>query len=91
MPVAVPVYVVVVVGETDTVLDATGVDVPTPLSILKALAFSIVHERADDEPILIAAGEAESVQDGAEGGGVGVTVSVVAHVAVPPAPVTVPM
>lgn len=78
-------------GETDRVLDATGVDAPMPLSILNEFAFVVVQVSNDEEPIFIVEGDAASVQAGAGGGGVGVTVMVVAHVAEPPAPVTVPL
>jgi hypothetical protein len=66
-PVAVPVYVVDVSGETDCVPAATGVTAPTPLLILKVVAFMVVHERVDEEPLAIEAGDAVRVQVGAGG------------------------
>ncbi|MEK7515749.1 MAG: hypothetical protein AAB555_02365 [Patescibacteria group bacterium] len=92
VPVAVPMYVVVVVGETDTVLDATGVEVPMPLSIKNKVAFAVVHESTEEEPLLIVEGFAESVHTGGGGGGGGgVTTIAAAQVTEPPAPVAVPV
>ena len=52
-PVAVPVYVVVVVGETDFEPEATGVTEPILLSILNEVAFVVVHESDEDDPVWI--------------------------------------
>jgi len=69
-PIAVAVYVVVVIGETDVEPLATGVDVPTPLSIVKDVAFADVHESVAELPLVMDAGFAESVQETAGGGDV---------------------
>ena len=91
-PVAVPVYVVVAVGETFLVLDATGVTKPIPLLILNVLAFVVVHESVEEFPVCIIVGFAVNVQVGAGGGGgSAVTVTVVEQVTEPPAPVAVPV
>lgn len=50
-PVAVPVYVVLVVGDTDFVPPATGVTLPILLFIENEVAFAVVHERVEDEPV----------------------------------------
>ena len=83
-------YVVSTVGETETLPDATGVDVPTLLSIEKVAAFVVVQESEDESPEFMTAGFAESVQ-ASVGGGVVVTVTVAVQVTVPPAPVAVPV
>jgi hypothetical protein len=74
-PVAVPVYVVFAVGETDFVPEATGVEVPTPLSMKKVVAFVVFHDNVEDEPDGIAVGFAESVHVGAAGGVATVTIA----------------
>lgn len=84
-----PVYVVVVVGEVDVAPDATGVEEPIPLSIENDVAFVVVHESVEDEPVWIVAGLAESVHTGA--GGTTLTATTAVQVAVPPAPITVPV
>ena len=83
----------VVVGETDVELDATGVTEPTALSIVKVVAFVVVHESVDGEPSWMEVGEAEMVQVGGAGGGgnFGVTVIVVLHVIDPSEPRAVPV
>ena len=50
LSVTVPVYVVVVVGETDFEPETTGVTEPTPLLMLKVPAFAVVHESVDESP-----------------------------------------
>jgi hypothetical protein len=93
-PVAVPVYVVSTVGETDTLPATTGVEVPIVLSIKKVVASAVVHESTEDPPEFIAVGFAESVQAGVCGGGGGgvvVTVIVAVQVIEPPGPVAVPV
>lgn len=91
-PVAVPVYVVVTVGDTEFVPTLTGVTEPIPLLMLNVVAFDVVHDSVDEEPLLIVVGEAISVQTGAlGGGGADVTVIVAVHVTEPPAPVAVPV
>lgn len=49
-PVAVPVYVVVTVGNTLAVPAAAEATAPTPLSITNAVAPEIAHERVEEEP-----------------------------------------
>jgi 2-keto-3-deoxy-galactonokinase len=89
-PVAVPVYVVEVVGETEVLPEATGVTEPTLLSIEKEVALVVVHESDEDEPVWIVPGLADSVQVGAAGGGGGiVTVTAAEQVVSPPGPETV--
>ncbi len=68
-PVAVPVNVVVAVGETDVVPEATGVTEPIPLSIENEVALVVVQESEEEPPVWIDVGFAESVQVGAGGGG----------------------
>ena len=51
-------------------LDATGVEVPMPLSMLNAPAFVVVHARVDEEPLFTEAGDAVSVQAGTGGGAI---------------------
>jgi len=90
--------VVVVDGETELEPEATGVTEPTPLLILKDVAFAVVHERTEEAPVVIDVGEADSAHVGTEGGGGGgggtgaeVTVMDAEHVTEPPSPVAVPM
>lgn len=49
-PVAVPVYVVFVVGEVVVAPEATDVVEPMPLSIINEAAFVVVHDSIEDEP-----------------------------------------
>lgn len=88
-PVAVPVYVVVTVGDTACVPAATGVTAPIPWLREKVVAFWVVHESVEEPPELMVVGFAVSVQ-ATEGGGLEVTTTVAVHVTVPPAPVAVP-
>jgi hypothetical protein len=83
--------VVVVPGVTVVVPDATGVTEPTPVSMLNAVAFVVVHERSDEAPVVIEEGDEEKVQVGAPGGGGEVTMIVAVQVIEPPAPVAVPV
>jgi len=84
--------VVVVDGETELEPEATGVTEPTPLSILKVVAFAVVHERTDEAPVVIDVGEAEREHVGADGdGGTGETFTDAEHVTEPPSPVAVPV
>ncbi|KKW45342.1 MAG: hypothetical protein UY97_C0025G0006 [Parcubacteria group bacterium GW2011_GWB1_57_6] len=63
-----------------------------PLSILKAVAFSVVQVRVEEEPDVTEVGSAASVQASTgEGGGVTVTVTLAAHCTEPPGPVAVPV
>jgi hypothetical protein len=89
VPVAVPVYVVVVDGVTDFEPPATGVTEPIELLIVKEVACVVVHESAAESPVVIEVGEAVRVHVG--GGGVTVTVTVVLQWTVPPVPVAVPV
>ena len=50
-PVAVPVYVVVVVGEVDVAPEATGVEEPMLLSIENEVVFDVVHDNVEDDPV----------------------------------------
>ncbi len=90
-PVAVAVYVVVVAGETPTDPAAAGCTTPILLSILMDVASLVVHERVDVACGATEVGLAESVQEGAGGGGVVTMCTVVWHTAVPPGPVAVPV
>ena len=87
-PVAVPVYVVVVVGETEDEPPATGETEPMPLLIENVVALPVTHESEDVAPCGTAVGFAVSEQ---VGGGGATTVTMVEQVAVPPSPVTVPV
>ena len=90
-PVAVPVYITVACGTTDTVPAPTGVIAPT-VSIEKLVAFVVNQDRVEESPVCSVAGLAESVQVGASGvggGGGGLTVMSAWHVTTPPAPVAV--
>jgi hypothetical protein len=82
-PLAVSVYVVVVVGLTLAVPD-TGL-LPTPLSIEIVVALVEDQVSVDDWPALIDVGDAEKVAVGAGC----VTVTVAVFVVVPPGPVAV--
>lgn len=88
---AVPVYVVFDAGETDTEPPAVGVEVPTPLSIKKLAALCVVHVSVEEPPGEMDVGEAVSVQTGPPEPGPEVTLTVAAHVTVPPGPVAVPV
>lgn len=68
-PVAVPVYVTVVIGDTEREPKAAGVTKPIPVSMLNAIAFSVVHESVAEFPVCIAVGFAERTQVGPGGGG----------------------
>ena len=71
---------------------ATGVTVPTPLSMMRLVAFAVVQVRVGAPLVTNVFGVAVSVQVGAEGGGgVVVTVIEVVQVTLPPAPVAVPV
>ena len=50
-PVAVPVYVVLAVGDTLVEPELTGVTLPMLLSIAKDVAFVVVHESVEDAPV----------------------------------------
>lgn len=58
----------VVTGETDVDPELAGVTKPTPLSILKRIAFVVVQESVEDEPVWMDVGLAVSVQTSAGGG-----------------------
>ncbi len=91
-PVAVPVYVVVAVGETTRVPLGTGVTEPMPWLIEKETAFVVVHVSVELLPSTMVTGFEERVQVGAEGGGGGTfTLTIAVHDAVPPGPVAVPV
>jgi hypothetical protein len=72
-PVAVIVYVVVVIGETLTE-PFTGT-APTPLSIEAVIALAVVQVRVEDPPFTMVAGDAEMI---AVGGGLVTVTSAVA-------------
>jgi len=81
--------VVVAAGETEREPALTGVTEPIAWSIVKDVAFEVVHESVEDAPGAIDVGFAVSVQVGA---GVGVvTVTIAVQCTVPPAPVAVPV
>jgi hypothetical protein len=84
VPVAVAVYVVSLVGDTDTVPWPTGVLLPMPLSILTLDALVVSQVSVADPPDVMDCGDTESVQVG--GGGVTVTLAV--QVLEPPRPFT---
>ena len=88
-PVAVPVYVVVTVGDVLVEPAETGVTSPMLLSMENEVAFVVVHESVEESPGTIESGSAESVQASVGGGGAELTVTVAVQVAVPPEPVTV--
>ena len=88
-PVAVPMYVVVAVGETAVVPPGTGVLSPMPLSKENEVAFVVVHVSIEGFPAVTAVGFAERVHAGDKGVDGGVTVIVAEQVAEPPGPVTV--
>ncbi len=77
------------VGETELVPAATGVTEPMLLSSVNEVEFVVVHESVEESPELIEAGFAESVQVGADGGGV--TLTFVVQVTLPPGPFAVPV
>jgi hypothetical protein len=86
----VAVYVVSDVGETLAEPFAIGVIAPAPLLIEPLVALLVVQERVAELPEVIVEGLAERLQVGAlGGGGTGVTVTEMAHVTVPPGPLTV--
>jgi hypothetical protein len=69
-PVAVPVYTVVDVGDTECDPLATGVTDPIPRFIENDVALFVVHDRVEADPVCMEEGDAESTQVGAGGGGV---------------------
>ena len=69
----------------------TGVTAPMPWSSDASVAFVVVQESVDDAPASIAEGSAASVQVGAGGGGVMVTVTPAEQCTEPPGPVAVPV
>ncbi|OYV83396.1 MAG: hypothetical protein B7X04_04425 [Parcubacteria group bacterium 21-54-25] len=79
------------VGEAVALPAATGVEVPIPWVMKSDTACVVVHESVEMPPELMLAGLAESVQEGADGGGVVTMCTVVWHTAVPPGPVAVPV
>jgi hypothetical protein len=58
--VAVSVYVVVAVGETATLPEATGVTEPTPLLMAAPVQFEVVQESVEELPDVMPDGEAEN-------------------------------
>ena len=62
-----------------------------PLSIENVPEFVVVQVRTDDPPESTLVGLADSVQDGASGGGTVFTPIVAAHVTEPPGPTAVPV
>lgn len=64
-PLSVSVYVVVVVGETETDPPETGVTLPTPLLIEADVAPELVHVSVEELPLVIEVGDAENVPLGA--------------------------
>jgi len=72
-PVAVPVYVVVTIGDVVAEPLATGVTEPTPLSMEKEAAFEVVQESVAVSPGAMDDGLAESEHMGAAGGGGDIT------------------
>ena len=83
-PVAVKVYVVVVVGLTEVVV--LGPKVPTPLLIETLVTFVVVQVSVDEFPLMIDAGLAVKLLIVGAGS---VTVTVTVAVVVPPGPVAV--
>ena len=63
----------VAAGVTDVEPEATGVTAPMLLSISNVVAFVVVHESVEDEPVVTDAGVAVRTQVGAAGGYVQVT------------------
>ena len=89
-PVAVPVYVVSEVGDTEANPVATSVTTPTLWSMEKAFAPVVVHKSLAWLPTVTEVGLAESVQVGAAGGGwIVVTVTVAEQCTKPPGPFAV--
>ena len=74
------------VGETLTEPPDTGVTLPTPLSMLADVALALVHDNADDPPLVIDVGLATNVPVGADGW---TTVTVACSVVCPPGPFSV--
>ena len=70
-PVAVPVYVVITVGEIVREPEATGVTEPMLWLIENDVALDVVQESVEDEPVWMEDGEAVSAQVGTGGGGGG--------------------
>ena len=68
---------------------ATGLTAPIELSIENVVALVVVQVRVGAPPLTNVLGAATSVQVGAPGGGVGVTVTGAVQWTVPPAPVAV--
>jgi len=88
--VAVPVYVVVTVGETDLEPADVGVTIPMSLSIEKEVELVAVQERVAALPRVIEPGDADRVQLGAFGG-VFTTATVAVQCATTPSAVAVPV
>ena len=77
------------IGETEVEPAATGVTEPIPWSMETEVAFVVVQESVEEDPVWIAVGLATSVQVGEPGGGGGLTVIGAVQITVPPGPVAV--
>jgi hypothetical protein len=90
-PVAVPVYVVLATSAPVVVAPFdTGVSAPMPWLMLNELAFVVVHESVEAEPVRTDVGDAVRTQIGTDGGGGGGSTYMCAEqIVCPPGPETV--